>query len=189
MLMPTPLSPFRLDLSALPRNLEALRAAVERQRGRRLILEPAFLSHSGSAIWIATHEADLIVYDQAAEPARRLQAICHQFGHMLLGHQGRRDRQRTLFPHLDVTAATTVPITGYTHHDELEADDFAAFLVTRVTRSSGFGDVEISCRHAITTGGLSPDGARRRGCPRQSQPAEYLHHEQVGEADEHECRA
>jgi hypothetical protein len=92
--------PFRLDLPPPPWSLEEITAAVERHRGRRLIVEPAPLSRSGSAIWIATDVADLIGYDQIAGPARRLQAIGHQLGHMLLGHRAGDDSQQFLFPHL-----------------------------------------------------------------------------------------
>lgn len=83
--MPTPpFPPFHLDLPPRPWSLEELRAAVERHRGRQLILEPAPLSRAGSAIWIATGTADLIVYDQAADLPQRVRAVGHQFGHMLL---------------------------------------------------------------------------------------------------------
>jgi hypothetical protein len=59
--------PFHLESFPRPWRLEEFRVAVERHRGRRLILEPAPLSRCGSAMWIAAHAADLIVYDQAAE--------------------------------------------------------------------------------------------------------------------------
>src|SRR5258708_13234004 len=100
MLMPNPPSPFYLDLPSRPWSLEELRVAVERHRGRTLILEPAPLSHEGSAIWIATHVADLIVYDQAVDLARQVQAIGHQFGHMLLGQQARPHAHPPFSPHL-----------------------------------------------------------------------------------------
>jgi hypothetical protein len=129
-------SPFYLDLPSGPWSLEELRVAVERHRGRTLILEPASLSHEGSAIWVATHVADLIVYDQAADLARRIRAIGHQFGHMLLGHQARHDGQQPLFPHLEPTLISpALTISRYVQADELEADDFASLVVANSTHS------------------------------------------------------
>jgi hypothetical protein len=125
--------PFRLDLPPPPWSLEEIAAAVERHRGRRLIVEPAPLSRSGSAIWIATQVADLIVYDQAAEPAQRLRAVGHQFGHMLFGHQARQDGQQFLFPHLEVALVDKAfTISRYEQADEIRADRFASLLAAGV---------------------------------------------------------
>ena len=134
--MPTPPSPFYLDLPPRPWSLEELRVAVERHRGRTLVLEPAPLSHGGSAIWVATHGADLIVYSQAADLARRIRAIGHQLGHMLLGHQARHDGQQPLFQHLDpALTSLAFTISRYAQADEREADDFASLLVANSTHS------------------------------------------------------
>jgi hypothetical protein len=132
--MPTPLATFYLALPPRPWSLEELGVAVERHRGRKLILEPAPLSRAGSAIWIATGTADLIVYDRAADLAPRVHAVGHQLGHMLLGHQAPHDGWQSLFPHLEPAVVTRAfTISHYTQADELAADDFAALLVTSTT--------------------------------------------------------
>jgi hypothetical protein len=118
-----------LDLPPRPWSLEDLSAAVERHRGRRLIVEPAPLSITGSAIWIATDAADLIVYDQAADPAQRLRAIGHQFGHMLLDHQPSQDGQQLLLPHSESAQPDLAfTISRYRQADELQAGAFASLL-------------------------------------------------------------
>jgi hypothetical protein len=74
--------------------------------------------------------ADLIVYDQAADLERRVHAIGHQFGHMLLGHQARHDGQHPLFPNLEpALTSRALTISRYAQADELEADDFASLVV------------------------------------------------------------
>jgi hypothetical protein len=136
MLMPTPPPFSSLELPPPPWSLEEFRAAVERQRGRRLIAEPAPLSSSGSAIWIATWAADLIVYDQAAHPAQQLRSIGHQLGHMLLGHQANPGGDQSLFPHLDPDAVSAALSTSsYAQADELAAEEFATLLITNAMRS------------------------------------------------------
>lgn len=128
--MPTPLATFYLVLPPRPWSLEELGVAVERHRGRKLILEPAALSLAGSAIWIATGTADLIVYDRAADPAQRVHAVGHQLGHMLLGHQALHDGWQSLFPHLEPSlAGSTFMFSRYAQADELAADDLASLLV------------------------------------------------------------
>lgn len=94
----TPRSP---DLAALPESLDDLRAAVERMRGRTLVLAPAPLSQGGTLL-IETGTADVLMVSQASSPADQLQAIAHHLAHLLCGHQGAPDDRllRTAFPAL-----------------------------------------------------------------------------------------
>jgi hypothetical protein len=83
----TPLSP---DLTALPASPDELRAAVERKRGRTLVLAPAPLSQGGTQL-IETGTTDIMIVSQASSPTDQLQAIAHHLTHLLCGHQGAAD--------------------------------------------------------------------------------------------------
>jgi hypothetical protein len=132
--VPTPL-PLSLALPAIPRpwNLEHFRAALEARRGRALLFEPASLPRGCTALRVTTEAADLIIYDLALDPGRQLHAIGHQLAHLLLGHQG-RDEREPLFPHLGPVLLATAPaILRYAETDELEADTFASLLVAKAS--------------------------------------------------------
>jgi hypothetical protein len=130
--VPTP-PPLSLALPAIPRpwNLEHFRAALEASRGRALLFEPAPLPRGCTALRVTTGAADLIIYDQALNPRAQLHAIGHQLAHLLLGHQG-RDERESLFPHLDPVLLATAPaILRYAETDEIEADTFASLLMAK----------------------------------------------------------
>jgi hypothetical protein len=131
--MPVPTPPSASLALPIPQpwNLEQFRAALEARRGRALLLEPATLPRGCAALRITTDAADLIIYDLAPDSRRQLHAIGHQLAHLLLGHQGRDDRQ-SLFPHLDPVLHATAPaISRYAEADEMEADTFASLIVAR----------------------------------------------------------
>ena len=132
----TPLSP---NLIALPGSLDDLRAAVERKRGRTLVLTPAPLPQ-GSTLLIETGSADVIMVSQADSPADQLQAIAHHLAHLLCGHQGAPDDHllEAVFPRLapgKVSASLTT--SRYAPEEEREADAYATRFMAHVTRSEG----------------------------------------------------
>ena len=114
------------DLVPRPFTLEEFSLAVQRRTGRPLTLEPAPLP--GAAL-IRTDDTDLIIYDQAADPDRRLILIGHETAHLLLGHQPRERPSPFIYLDPDVVAAT-VTFHGYGQADEREAADFAHLLLT-----------------------------------------------------------
>jgi hypothetical protein len=120
------------DLVPRPFSLEQIRLAVEQRTGRRLALEPAPLA---GAMLISTHDADLIIYDQAADADRQLRVIGHEAAHLLLGHEPHE--RPSLFTHLDpAVVAETVTFHGYSPADEREADDFARLLVSAASSAT-----------------------------------------------------
>src|SRR5260370_11362272 len=128
--MPVPTPPPRSLSVPIPHpwNLEQFRAALERHRGRTLLLEQASLPQGRVALCMTTAAADLIVYDHHVDSQRQLHAIRHQLGPLLLCHHGSDDRQ----PHLDPALIPTAPlISRYDETDELAADNFASLLVAR----------------------------------------------------------
>ena len=74
----------------LPEGLDDLKVAVERKRGRTLVLTPAPLSQGGTLL-IETGGADVMIVSQADSPADQLRAIAHHLAHLMCGHQGAPD--------------------------------------------------------------------------------------------------
>ena len=132
----TPLSP---DLTALPRSLDDLRIAVERKRGRTLVLAPAPLSQGGTLL-IETGAADVLIVSQASSPADQLQAIAHHLAHLLCGHQGAPDNRLLLaaFPRVAPRkVSTSLTTSRYAPEEEREADAHATRYAARDTSSEG----------------------------------------------------
>ena len=111
-----------------PWDWASYRAAIEQVRGRPLLLAPV---ERLSSLWIATSDADLILYPGSADQIRQLREIAHQAAHVLLGHQPAPYDAGHLFPHLDPELVTTVlAISRYSQADEQAAAEFAARVVT-----------------------------------------------------------
>ncbi len=130
----TPLSP---DLTTFPVSLDDLRAAVERKRGRTLVLAPAPLPRGGTLL-IETETTDVMMVSQADSPSDQLRAIAHHLAHLLRGHQGASDDHllQAAFPRLapgKVSASLTT--SHYAPEEEREADALATRFVARVARS------------------------------------------------------
>jgi hypothetical protein len=141
-----PDTPFSLDLTALSGSLDDLRAAVERKRGRTLVLAPAPLSQGGTLL-IETGTADVMIVSQASSPADQMQAIAHHLAHLLCGHHGAPDDRllQAAFPRVapgKVSASLTT--SRYAPVEEREADACATRLMPRVTRCEGTRSPSVS---------------------------------------------
>src|SRR5260221_9861740 len=137
--MSMPDTPLSLDLTALPGSLDDLRAAVERKRGRTLVLALAPLSQGGTLL-IETGTSDVMIVGQASSPADQLQAVAHHLAHLLCGHQGAPDDHllQAAFPRLapgKVSASLTT--SRYAPEEEREAHVYATRFVAHVPRSEG----------------------------------------------------
>lgn len=75
-----------LDVALPPSgDLDDLLSSVGRARGRRIQVIPLDLSRTGvSGLWVATAEADYLVAEKTAGPARSEAIVCHELAHMLL---------------------------------------------------------------------------------------------------------
>ncbi|SDC15063.1 ImmA/IrrE family metallo-endopeptidase [Actinokineospora iranica] len=64
---------------------------VAAHRGRPIHLVPAPLPPGApDGAWLAGPTVDVIVYDRDSPALRAEHIVCHELGHMLLGHQGAR---------------------------------------------------------------------------------------------------
>jgi hypothetical protein len=121
-----------------PLTPESLRAALERTRGRPLIVAAVPMPPGRPAMWIGTACCDYILYEPSLPPSRQVWAVACQAGHMLAGHRGNsagEDVAASLFPGLDpavVTVELPAP-AAFTTAEVQEAEALAAVLVTRIT--------------------------------------------------------
>jgi hypothetical protein len=129
--------PLDLDLPLPGRRLDELRAAIERQLGRPLVLIAAPLRRGNSALLVRTEPADVLLMNQAASPMDQLLAAAHQLAYLFYSHRGIPDHHsaKAAFPHLDPHhVSAMLPIHRYTPDDEREADAFAAQFVIEAMR-------------------------------------------------------
>jgi hypothetical protein len=76
-------------LPVLPASLEELRTTMQEIRGRRIdlqITDPGRLKLP-SGLWGQLGPRDLIWVDRRTSPLGRTVVACHEFGHMICGHQ------------------------------------------------------------------------------------------------------
>ncbi|WP_049743230.1 hypothetical protein [Mycolicibacterium goodii] len=127
----------------VPWSADAFVRGIADMRGRPITLiatEPEFLSGSLCSPWLAREDDDVIVYERGATDFRIHQVICHQIGHMILGHhrgEGGPVRDPLTEPashpalpdHAAESASTAESGTGYGDEQEYEADLFALLLM------------------------------------------------------------
>jgi hypothetical protein len=131
----------RLDGLRIPRpfDLDAFMVSVQNQRGgRRIHIQPSPIPASEVSpygMWVATHDADFIVYEPETTPLHRAQIVLHEVGHMLFDHHSDEvvDPRilSVLFPDLD-PAIVKLVLSRHDHHkreDEFEAEMFASLVL------------------------------------------------------------
>jgi hypothetical protein len=123
-----------------PFSLERLRQALQFERGRPLFIRPwpaTRPSDAPLAIWVASDQADMILYAPDVTPTHREHIILHEIAHILLDHKlsDDEDATRVLLPDLD--PAVVHRILGRTSFDsrqEQEAELLATMIVQEVRR-------------------------------------------------------
>lgn len=113
------------------------------QRGRPISLLPMPLPpEAPSGMWVATGVRDYLIYPSSACLTRSAAVICHEVGHMLLGHDPGLTGETVgsllseLAPDLAAEQATRVLTRhGYFSEQESDAEYLATVLVTLLSRS------------------------------------------------------
>lgn len=127
----------------IPWSRDAFVQGIADMRGRPITLiatEPDFLPDTLCGPWLAREDDDVILYERGATEFRIHQAVCHQIGHMILGHHsaGRRPVRdalaepawRRAIPDLaPELVGTVLSTTDYGDEQEYEADLFALLLM------------------------------------------------------------
>jgi hypothetical protein len=109
---------------------------VERLRGRPLRLAAVATGPSWpSGLWIETRGVDYVVFDRATSALHQVHIICHEVGHMLLGHVGTAIRAEIAEVRQLLQADPRAPVmmrTGYADEEEREAEVFATMACERI---------------------------------------------------------
>ncbi|ORB73293.1 hypothetical protein [Mycobacterium scrofulaceum] len=109
-----------------------------RRRPIRLIPTPTPLAGSPCGLWLKRDTDDIIVHDIGTSEYHMDQIVCHEIGHMVLGHDqsytsgplGSSHLCATLLPDLDPAAVRAVlGRTDYASAQERDAETFASMLV------------------------------------------------------------
>lgn len=120
--------------------------SVARMRGRPIRLVPtptSTLAGNPCGLWLKRDTHDIIVHDIGTSEYHMDQIVCHEIGHMVLGHDqphisesvGSSHSQMcaTLLPDLDPAAVRAVlGRTDYASAQERDAETFASILMLAV---------------------------------------------------------
>ncbi|MGN2636219.1 hypothetical protein ACTD5D_08505 [Nocardia takedensis] len=138
-----------------PWDLTAYLAAVADYRDRPITLHPVDTAvlvgtgcGTGSGLWIAKKDSDVIVYGADATEWHAEHIVAHELGHMLLGHGPAPDRDADL-PNAETLAAVTELLpsiapesirhvlgrTDYGSMRERDAETFADMVMLQAMRS------------------------------------------------------
>lgn len=127
----------------VPWDLDVFIEAIAAQRGRPIHLIPtdtAGLGDSPCGLWLSRDHDDLILHERGTSAYHIRQIVCHEVGHMMLGH-GRtrsfgpvRDREvevcQAAMPDLDPEAVNAVlGRTDFANDQERDAEAFASILM------------------------------------------------------------
>lgn len=127
----------------VPWDLDVFIANLAAQRGRPIHLIPtdtAALAGSPCGLWLTREHDDLILHEIGTSEYHIDQIVCHEIGHMMLGH-GRnrafgpdRDREqdlcRKVLPAIDPeTVQAVLGRTDYASDQERDAEMFANILM------------------------------------------------------------
>jgi hypothetical protein len=87
---------IRAVLPTAPTGFEDLRQALSAHRRRRisvLFTDPAGLALP-AGLWLELDDHDLVWIDRRTSPMMRIVGACHEFGHIISGHQPARSTDR-----------------------------------------------------------------------------------------------
>jgi hypothetical protein len=138
----------------VPWDRDVFIARVAEIRGRPITLIPtdtAALTDSPCGLWLARKDDDLILHEIGTSEYHIDQIVCHEIGHMVLGHrapakqqQGEpaaRDRAaaiRAVLPDLDPSAIHS--ILGRSHYDSVQERDAEMFANTLMIAAAEAAD-------------------------------------------------
>ncbi|MFJ8470950.1 regulator component [Kitasatospora sp. NPDC094011] len=118
-----------------PFTVEGFRAALEQERGRRIVMEPlpALGPDLPCGLWIALPSIDVVYYEERTSPAHQDLIKLHELGHVLCGHTGTLELSRLTALLPDLTPELIAQLlgagrTGYHSAEEQEAEMIALLL-------------------------------------------------------------
>src|SRR5579859_5865141 len=88
----------------VPLHVPSFCAAVERQRGRQILLRPMHSETGPCGVWLAGQSTDIIFYEKDTSPLHQQHIILHELSHLLCGHRpvpvSETELPQLLFPDL-----------------------------------------------------------------------------------------
>lgn len=134
--------------------VDDLVTALARKRERAVFVLPVALSgNAPSGAWIPMSDRDYLLVPTTASPTRRRAILCHEVGHILLGHEPAL--HDSLTPELMHVLAPTLPLetarkvlqrTGYTNRQEADAEHVGTALSAALEDLARAGNWEASSR-------------------------------------------
>jgi hypothetical protein len=126
----------------VPWDRDVFIANIAAERGRSIRLVPtdtAALDGGPCGLWLASHDEDVILHETGTSDYHIDQIVCHEIGHMLLGH-GRGhaddhaepafDRLDELLPDIDpATVRAILGRTDFRADQERDAEMFASMIM------------------------------------------------------------
>ena len=112
----------------VPWNIEAFVDNLARRQKRRIRLMPTnttALKDSPCGLWFITRTEDFIVYEAGTSQHHIDQIVCHEIGHMVLGHANRCEARTTQL-HLDLWRATLPDFNPAVIQRVFSREDFVA---------------------------------------------------------------
>jgi hypothetical protein len=119
-------------------SVDDIRERVEKLRSRPLHLISVVTGPgSPTGMWIETESADYIFFDGATSPLHQTHIVCHEVGHMLLGHAGVSGLHQEHVAELcrDLRSDPPSPVLLRRRHEnshEREAEVFATMACERI---------------------------------------------------------
>jgi hypothetical protein len=118
-------------------------AAVAAARGRPITLIPMAMHDvidSPCGLWLVREDDDVIIHEDATSEYHIDQIVCHEIGHMVLGHDretpggGCDSTLGAVLPDIDPdTVRTVLGRSGYGSGPEREAELFASMVMVSAT--------------------------------------------------------
>jgi len=126
----------------VPFDVEAFCDQVAQQRARPIRRIPRELRGDGLyGMWVATADADLIVYECRTSRPHQEHIVVHELAHLLCGHPATpadgREALQLLMPDLDpAVVERMLGRTSYSAAEEQEAELVASLILERVSQWS-----------------------------------------------------
>lgn len=130
-----------LDLPDRGVDVETLRGHLEAHRSRRIALAPLVGSRAAHGLWLSTDAAEVVHYEDNTTPWHQQYTICHEFAHMILGHDADAappaGDDELLLPDIsDDTVRFVLRRSVYDSRQEQDAEYLAMLLMQRIERAT-----------------------------------------------------
>ncbi len=126
--------------------LESVRERVQEVRGRRVQLTPISGLPGVHGLWLSSADVELVLYADGTTPWHQHYTVCHEFAHMLLGHDEQsgapgEDRHVALPDIAPETVRSVLRRSAYDTWQEQEAEYLAMRIMQRIERASALPPV------------------------------------------------